>query len=74
MEWMSAGSRDVDLNQRIPGDDEDLFWREEILWCLRTTQDLEKDWDSGWNVGNTVNVEKWWVGLCEIEDKKIQKW
>jgi len=25
MEWMSASSWDVDLNQRIPWDDEDLF-------------------------------------------------
>jgi len=44
---MRAGSWDIDLDQRIPWDDEDLFRRKEILWLLGTTQDLEQDRDSG---------------------------
>ena len=65
MEWMSASSWDVDLNQRIPWDDEDLFWRKEILWLLGTAQDLEQDRDSGWDIGDTINVEEWRIGLSK---------
>jgi len=72
MEWMSASSWDVDLNQRIPWDDEDLFWRKEILWLLGTAQDLEKDRDSGWDIGDTINVEEWRIGLSKVQEKKIK--
>ena len=73
MEWMSTSSRNIDFNQGILGNDEDLFWGKEILWCFGTTQDLEKDGNSGWDVGYTVNVEEWWVGLRNVQDKKKEK-
>lgn len=60
---MSASTRDIDLNQRIPWNNEDLFRRKEILRLLGATEDLKKDRDGGRNVGNSVNIEEGRVRL-----------
>ncbi len=73
MEWVSSGTGDGYLNERVPWNNEYLFRREEVQGSLSTAQDLKKNGNGGRDVRNAVDVEERGVRLSNVKNDSYDR-